>query len=226
MRPIRRGRPPSPVRRYQDARELLALRLGDYCSYCERPTSAAVEHVLPWKNKHPRLKNSWNNLLLTCVKCNNNMAKRQDSTPHGETRAARRRYYWPDSDNTFRALEYGAAGVLRPNPNLSVTEKAKAAATLHILGLDNIGGFRSRKRTGAWTTAELHLRSWRTTPTAENLETIIASATEGGCWSVWRTVFAGEPQVLGRLDAGMPGTARDCFDRVSGAPTKRRKGQV
>lgn len=231
MRPVQRRRSQRAIQRYSDARDLLMDRLGDYCSYCERPTSYAIEHVLPWEDtithrQHPRLEKSWTNFLLTCVKCNNYKAKRQDATPYGQRRLARRRYYWPDTDNTFRAFEYVRTGDVTAHRSLSAPEQTKATDMIHMFGFNAPNDIRRRKRADVWMVAELHLQSWLTSPTPHMLNTIALSAREAGCWSVWRTVFAAHPQVLAHLDRVFPGTALSNFDPHTGVPLPRHKGQL
>ncbi len=238
MRPIKRGQSHRYVRRTY-AKAWLVERLGDYCSYCERPTSSAVEHVLPWGPKksdtnppqqsvaqHTRLEHSWNNFLLTCVKCNNFKKERQNPHPYGATRAARRRYYWPDTDNTFRAYEYHPTGDVVAHPALTKHEKSKADSTLHMFGFDSCYDPRKSKRSEVWSCAALHLVSWLASPTDGNLELIASSAKNAGNWSVWVTVFAAQPVVLARLNAVFPGTDRRCFDSRTGIAVPRPKGQL
>lgn len=239
MRPVQRRRSIKQIHRYGDSKDLLTFRLGNYCSYCERPTAYAIEHVLPWGAKnvgtravpilqpqHPRLQNSWTNFLLTCVNCNLFKKARQDATPYGHRRQARTRYYWPDADNTFRAFAYFRTGDVVAHPSLLGPKAAKASGTLTMLGFDTPGDARTRRRADAWTCAEQHLGSWASAPTSGNLDLIALSARLAGQWSIWRTVFASHPRVLARLNQEFPGTDRPCFDPQTGAPIARRKGQL
>lgn len=233
MRPVRRRRCVSRIVDYHDARHLLTERLGDYCSYCERPTAHAIEHALPWGPKgnppvpqHPRLERSWTNLLLACTKCNNYKRHRQDAQPYGDRRQARARYLWPDTDNTFQAFEYFLTGDVKAGAGLAGALPQKAEDTIYMLGFDAPNDIRKHKRAQVWSTADLHLKSWLKAPSAENLDTIVSSARDVGHWSIWRTVFAAHPRVLARLDTVFPGTARSCFDPVTGAPVPRLRGQL
>ncbi len=225
MRPVRRGKYWKRLSKYQDAKSPLMERLGDYCSYCGRPTSYAVEHILPWKNKHARLKTSWTNFLLTCVSCNIYMSKRQDSTPYTNRAAARRRYFWPDTDNTFRAFKYLPLGAIDASPLLPPAQQTTAGATLRMLGFER-GDSRARRRAEVWTAAVLSLAKWQGDPSQSRLEDIIVCAKGWGMWEVWRTVFAGEPRVVLALDQAFPGTDRRCFDKNTGQPISRPKGQL
>lgn len=230
MRPVRRRRSMRRIVRYVDARSLLIERLGDYCSYCERPTVHAIEHVLPWEatqagSQHTRLETSWTNFLLTCHKCNIFKAKRQDATPYNNRLQARERYYWPDTDNTFRAYQYHRTGDVVAHPRLNTTEAAKATATLAIFGFEK-DDLRKHRRADAWVCAELQLGVWTRAPTEQTLDVIMSSAGLSGHWSIWYTVFAAHPRVLARLNKVFPGTARSCFDPQSCATIARRKGKL
>ncbi len=239
MRPIERRRSHRKTRRGSFAKRLLTERLGDYCSYCERPTAYAIEHVLPWDGKsggppaaprrvtqHTRLEHSWTNFLLTCVTCNNFKKERQDATPYSDRRHARLRYYWPDTDNTFRAYEYHPTGDVVAHRALAAPQAVKATRTLEMFGATTPGDMRKRKRAEAWACASLQLRTWLTSPSRSTLEAIESIARGTGHWSIWATVFAGHPDVLDRLNRTLPGTALACFDRLTGVPIARRKGQL
>ncbi len=93
MRPVERGSAPRTYTRYQDAIGDLEARLGTYCSYCERRTSLAVEHVIP-KSKRPDLEREWTNFLLACTTCN---------SVKGDKDVVIQKFLWPDRDNTFLA---------------------------------------------------------------------------------------------------------------------------
>src|SRR5260221_6501574 len=71
MRPVDKGAAPALYENYQEAGPDLQVRLGDFCSYCERQieTHLAVEHVQP-KSHVPALATVWSNFLLGCVHCN------------------------------------------------------------------------------------------------------------------------------------------------------------
>ena len=107
MRPVHRGPVPEAggtprtYKAYGDARDDLFARLGDYCSYCEMccHNGPAVEHVQPKRGEagHPELELTWDNFLLGCVFCNSTKGDRQVVLSD---------CYWPDQDNTFRALKY------------------------------------------------------------------------------------------------------------------------
>ena len=139
MRPVDKGDAPAVYARYQDAGPDLRARLGDYCSYCERQieTNLAVEHVQP-KSVVPALTTEWTNFLLACTNCN---------STKGFAPVVVEDYFWPDADNTLRAFEYLPGGLVEPNPELSRTDAAKAAATLELTGLDRYPGSHAQEPT-------------------------------------------------------------------------------
>jgi hypothetical protein len=225
MRPVNRRRLYQRLNSPKFARALLTERLGDYCSYCGRPTAAAVEHILPWENKHTRLWASWTNLLLTCIKCNNYKKSRQVWGPSGSRSRARRRYYWPDSDNTQRAFQYGPLGMVVPSPDLDADQYQIADDTIWMLGLREPDQ-RSLRRAEVWTEAANLRNKWVLDPSLGRLEDIVRCARLAGMWEVWRTVFSDQPQVVLALDRAFPGTDRASFDPVTGIPRRRAKGKL
>ena len=98
MRPVERGPAPRAFTDYQDARDPLIQRIGDYCSYCENALHSGVhvEHVQP-KSLSPEAELDWANFLLACEYCN---------STKGHTAIQIDQYFWPDCDNTFRAFDY------------------------------------------------------------------------------------------------------------------------
>lgn len=133
MRPVDKGAAPTEAfTRYADAAAPLIERLGRYCSYCERQieTHLAVEHVRP-KLKAPELSLSWSNFLLACSNCN---------SCKGTSAVVLSDYFWPDRDNTLRAYEYTNGGLVRPSAGLSEINRARAEASIALLGLDRYPG--------------------------------------------------------------------------------------
>lgn len=92
MRQVDKGIAPFVAHHYQEYRDELEHRLGNYCSYCgvNYASEGAIEHVVP-KSQVPTLANDWDNLLLACTNCNS--AKNQHQQLNGN-------YYWPDHDLT------------------------------------------------------------------------------------------------------------------------------
>jgi len=163
MRPVERGADPGPFTDYKHAAPHLRLRLGDYCSYCERQieTHLAVEHLRP-KSHDPGLRNTWSNFLLACVNCNSCKC---------DTPINLQEYLWPDVDNTMLAFQYEPGGIITASVGLSAGLVGKAQETIRLLGLDMYPGNPGRepsisdqrwlRRQQAWQKAE----RYRTGPT-------------------------------------------------------------
>lgn len=214
MRPVDKGVAPDVYARYQDAGPDLQARLGDYCSYCERQieTNLAVEHVQP-KSRVPALCTDWTNFLLGCVNCNSS----KGTTPINLVD-----YFWPDADNTLRAFEYVRGGMIQPNPALAAGLAGKAHATISLTGLDRDPGNPGKvpssadqrwlRRQQAWEKAERCRDILATCDTLEVRELIAAVATGRGEFSIWRTVFAHDVDILRRLREAFVGTHGESFD--------------
>ena len=214
MRPVDKGAAPAIYARYQDAGVDLIARLGDYCSYCERQieTHLAVEHVQP-KIRCPTLRNSWANFLLSCVNCNSSK---------GEKCVALHDYFWPDRDNTLRALEYVNGGLVRPHAALAAVDQVKARDTIALTGLDKFPGNQGREPTGSdwrwqsrretWQLATRNLALLATEDTAVVRDLIVEIAIARGMFSIWWTVFAGDVDMRRRLRGAFVGTHAASFD--------------
>lgn len=216
MRPVDRGSiplddsgQPKEFRDYQYARRDLIDRLGEYCSYCEMQLSSclAVEHVKP-KKHHPDLELQWSNFLLACANCNSTKGSKDINLDD---------YYWPDKDNTVRAIEYREGGLVQAYPNLSPEQRTKAEATIKLTGLGKIPGNdpaasdrRLENRRMAWKKAKRSLRRLRATDSQSMREQIVD--TVNGFWSVWMTVFRDCPDMRRRFIETFPGTSQECFD--------------
>jgi uncharacterized protein (TIGR02646 family) len=227
MRPVEKGAAPSAYARYQDAGRDLQTRLGGYCSYCERQieTNLAVDHVQP-KSLVPALCTDWGNFLLACVNCN---------SCKGDLSVALDDYFWPDADNTLRALEYIRGGVIQPTPGLAAGMAAKSQATLALVGLDRYPGNPGKaptsadqrwlRRQQAWEKAE-HCRDiLAALDTPEVRELIVDVATGRGEFSIWWTVFAHDVDIRRRLREAFQGTDSASFDALEN-PVPRAGGQV
>ncbi len=154
MRPIERGAAPGQAFScYQDAKQPLVNRLGEYCSYCEGPVSSGlhVEHILA-KADHPHTEHDWDNLLLACFNCN--------STKGTKSTVVQASYYWPHLDNTARAFEYTSDGRVVPSSTLTSAERLRASKTLALTGLQRFGpnasvaDYRWLHRREAWSKAK------------------------------------------------------------------------
>jgi len=226
MRPVDRGciplddsDKPKEFSEYKDARWDLIDRLGEYCSYCEMPLNAslAVEHVKP-KKHHPDLELQWNNFLLACTNCNSTKSSKDINLDD---------YYWPDKDNTIRAIEYQEGGIVGANTDLSQEKQDKARATIELTGLNRrppcnapaASDRRLRNRRDAWGKAKRSLQNWqRAVQRADSQfmrdmrDQIIISVQAKGFWSVWMTVFRNYPDMRRRFIESFPGTSQECFD--------------
>ena len=203
MRSVNRG--PWPVgddgRRisfanYSHAREPLIDRLGEYCSYCERPGDLHVEHVVP-RSKCSRLKAEWSNFLLGCTNCNGRKSNHND---------ARDGYLWPDSDETFNAFLYRSGGRVEVKGKLDDAERSKACALFGLLGLGGAGSRTDRrrhKRRKAWDQAVL-VRSLVGDEDSRVLAIQCALGT--GFFSIWMAVFHDDEDMCQRLVDAFPGT--------------------
>lgn len=121
---------------YGHAKIPLSERIGEYCSYCERPGDLHVEHVVP-KSIAEELKTEWSNLLLGCVNCNSRKSNDNES---------RDGYLWPDCDDTFDAFVYRSGGRVSVNEKLVQGERRKASALFGLVGLGAIGSRTDRRR--------------------------------------------------------------------------------
>lgn len=214
MRPVDRGLAPNVYARYQDAGPDLLLRLGDYCSYCERQieTHLAIEHVQP-KIRRAGLRNTWTNFLFGCVHCNSSKGKK---------RVALRNFFWPDRDNTLRAFSYSKGGLVQASATLSPQEQRKAVDTIALAGLDkdpgNPGRFPSpsdrrwSRRREIWLMAERDRDRLAQNNSVEVRELIVENALGRGMFSIWWTVFANDVDMRRRLRLAFLGTDGTSFD--------------
>ena len=227
MRPVSKGRAPRVYATYQEASPDLQERLGDYCSYCERQieTHLAVEHVQP-KSRRRQLKTAWSNFLLGCVHCN---------SCKGKKRVVLKNYYWPDRDNTLRALVYVAGGLVQPNPAMSADQRARATATISLTGLDKYPGSgggeptdsdrRWSRRRDMWKLAQRCVADLAATDTLQVRQLIVDNAVSRGMFSIWWTAFVGDLDMRRRLRDAFAGTCPDSFD-VNGNLQARPGGQL
>ena len=227
MRPINRGFPPvdsagTPLvfTQYADAKSELIARLGEFCSFCERRIKAGIhiEHVRH-KDAYPHLECEWTNLLLACVNCNSTKG----------TNEVGNFLYLPDRDNTFRCLTYVAAGRVQTTAGLFPAEKSKATRLIRLVGLDRdpvhdpkAKDLRWNHRREAWDLAIRYKGQFDAG--LIGVDAIVDLCAAGGHWSIWMTVFGGNPAVRLALIAAAVGTAA-CFD-AAGDPTPRLGGQV
>jgi len=215
MRPVTRIAAPNTYQKYQDAIDDLEGCFGSYCSYCERrfPALLAVEHVSPKSSDYAR-RNDWTNFLLGCVNCN---------SAKGHTPTNDQDFLWPDKDNTLKAIEYRAGGLVEPSPTLSPQIESKAAALIGLVGLDRHPGQppdkqpsnrdkRYQEREEKWKLAELMRSNLASDDCIVLRDCIVALAKESGFFSIWISTFHDDPDMRRRLIEAYIGTARDCFD--------------
>ena len=187
-------------RSYRKAKADLLARLGNYCSYCERPGDLHVEHVIPVKHRED-LEGEWTNFLLGCANCNGTKQHRNRS---------RDGYLWPDEDNTRAVFEYLPDGIVRVRADIPEPDRTEAENLFNLVGLGRrptndpqASDLRWRKRREAWRTAEMARQS---IAEGNDPELVIRLAQASGFWSVWMAVFHEYPDVRDRLEGGFPGT--------------------
>ena len=239
MRPVIRGNWPKKsdnteikFKEYAKARGELINRLGEFCSYCEMhlDTSLAVEHVQPKKPDgaiavRTDRELDWHNFLLACTNCN---------STKGKTDVAIDDYYWPDRDNTFRALQYSVGGIIEPAAHLSNDEKKRAEAIMKLTGLgkqplndSEASDRRWLNRKEAWDIADRAKQRLLRNNTLDFKEQILDTAKANGFWSIWMTVFKDNLDMLQGLIDTFPGTCHECFDETNNyVPVARPGGQI
>lgn len=227
MRPVDKGKSPSVYSHYREAASDLVTRLGDYCSYCERQieTHLAVEHVQP-KSHHDKLRNEWSNLLLGCVNCN---------SIKGNEDVALDDYFWPDRDNTLRALQYLEGGVVEPRAGLAPEDHVRAKNTITLTGLDKDPGNSGREPTDSdrrwsrrrenWQLATMLRQKLADEDTDTVRELIVWNVTARGMFSIWWTVFDGDLDMRRRLREAIVGTDAGSFSANENL-VQRKGGQL
>ncbi|MBA5636168.1 HNH endonuclease [Duganella sp. LX20W] len=229
MRPVRRGASPQAGEfdPYADAQHHLISRLGHYCSYCERPilTGLAVEHIqakgLP---AYALLIGTWTNYLLGCVNCN---------STKGDKDVVLSAYLLPDRDNTAYAFTYTIDGKIIPSAAaIALGLDNIAFETLALTGLNKkisevfdengkaVAIDRVAQRMEAWGTAQMAKSLLATQPRSNELKLCITELAKAkGFFSIWMTVFDGNPDMRNRFIDAFPGTrASGCYDPVSTLP--------
>lgn len=235
MRPVDKGAIPHdehglPIRinRYQLSRGYLIERLGSYCSYCERflGGSIHVEHIQP-KSKVTGLELNWNNFLLACGNCNSIKSSKTINVSN---------FFWPDQDNTARALEYKDGGLVQPSSDLPHNLFLIAKNTLNLTGLNRIpsddpsvnpemSDMRWRERRIALEKAKRAKGNLKTMDTVQLRDQIVDTATSTGFFSVWMTVFKHDHDMMWRLLHAFPGTSKGSYDENC-SPIQRKGGQI
>lgn len=218
MRPVKKGDAPRVFTDYAEARDLLIERIGDYCSYCERPCDPHVEHIQP-QSKYPDRALDWDNFLLGCIYCN---AIKSDNY------AGAGAYHFPDEKNTAYLFVYEeASNEVSVNPRIrNPATIAIGESTRTLVGLDRRLDSRGRmdrrwqKRLGAWALAKrAHARHCANPPIDERDVAVIRDlAMQTGFFSVWLAVFADVPDVRIDLIREFRNTRETCYDLATGNP--------
>lgn len=181
---------------YGHAKGPLIERIGEYCSYCERPGDLHVEHVIP-KSVEVDLEKEWSNFLLGCVNCNSRKSDKNHS---------RDGYLWPDSDDTFGAFVYQSGGRVSVNGGLPEARHSRATALFDLVGLGEAGTRTDRrrdKRRRAWDQA---VRVRDLIDDDESRILAVDVALGAGFYSVWMAVFCDDDDMRNRLTTAFPGT--------------------
>ena len=189
---------PMSLAQYGRAKGPLIERIGEYCSYCERPGDLHVEHVIP-KSAAPKLETEWSNLLLGCVNCNSRKLNKNNT---------REGYLWPDRDDTFAAFVYRSGGRVSMKAGLAPRKRLEASALFDLVGLGETGtptDRRRHKRRQAWDQA-VRTRDLIRDDKSRILATDVALGT--GFFSVWMAVFREDDDMRERLIQAFPGTRR------------------
>lgn len=227
MRPIVKGNVPKNTdgtnlvfEEYREAKRFLIERIGEYCSYCERPIKAnlAVEHVQP-KSLVTDLELNWDNFLLACTNCNSTKGKKAIVLTD---------YFWADQDNTFFYFMYNDSGLVNVQEGLSDEESMKAENTIKLTGLDKpapkpntkdfkkANDLRAEHRLEAWYKANDFLEDYENTDTNVRLllsKHLVEIVKGHGFWSIWMTVFKNHPIVIQELVNGIKGTNTTYFHK-------------
>ncbi|MFX1680167.1 hypothetical protein PV762_13095 [Mitsuaria sp. CC2] len=189
---------------YQEATPHLKIRLGRYCSFCERSVSVslAVEHKLP-KVHFPDLAYVWDNFLLGCANCNG---------VKGARFVANEAVMFPDTHDTFGALEYLESGRVRPRADLPAPHAEQAHALLNLVGLSreprdlSEADHRWDDRLETWSLAIQSREDLAKDDTPAMRAAILRTAASRGGFSIWMAAFAEDSVMRRALSATFPGT--------------------
>ncbi len=224
MRPVDRGPCPKDEQgadrtfvEYGHARPHLINRLGDYCSFCEMQLSSTldVEHI---RHKHgnPALEREWSNFLLACKSCNSTKGTKVETADDVAERL------WPHQHRTADVFLYGPGGRVGLVPQPDPEHESRAQKLEQMVGLTRRPGEgltrdqvergsdnRWKKRWEAWDEAITARTDLTECDTPLLRKHILTEARHTGFWSVWMTVFRGDPQMQVALCKEFRGTAED-----------------
>jgi uncharacterized protein (TIGR02646 family) len=233
MRPVNKMQPPVPgaFRYHDDARGELLVRLGRYCSYCERAVRSAihVEHIQP-KSLNPRaVADTWVNYMLSCANCNS-CKLAENITPAD--------VLLPDRDNTFKAFDLDGDGALRVHSDLTGLAAAQAQATLRLFGLGGrvrdlrdlngnlVADDRIDDRLDALAQGLVAWITWSENPSPAQMNGIIGSALSTGFFSMWMHAFEDVPSIRQEFINAFTGTDAGCFDPATTLPIMGNRNPV
>lgn len=222
MRPVNKGPTPySKISHYSDALPFLVDKIGPYCSYC----GFAIDHVPEVEHIAAKAAGgdltAWDNLLLGCKYCNTRKSKLVGTLNADD-------YLWPDQYNTALAYQYdhgvptiNKAALSDADPSGNILRKAENL--FDLVKLDHIPTPREKdrrfaKRNKIYETAceslERYQKFKETSPDHidEFAKQIVVTATLGGFFSIWMSVFADEPTILNALLDAFPGTEKEFFE--------------
>jgi uncharacterized protein (TIGR02646 family) len=209
VRPVDKGANSQVFTHWREARDPLIERIGDYCSYCERPCDPHVEHTEP-KSKYEDGTLNWENFLLGCQYCNTIKSDKDvRANPH----------LFPDAHNTAHAYIYSDDGRVLINDILLPDERIAAENTHSLVNLnrrrdsDNREDRRWKKRVDAWKTVQEAWEDWMENPTPQVKRQILNLAKSTGFFSVWHTQFRSDTEMCQLLITLFPGTCAACFDK-------------
>jgi uncharacterized protein (TIGR02646 family) len=233
LKPVDKGAYVGGLKAHGDAKPELVARLGQFCSYCESPSSPQqlhVEHIYPQANTaHPGLSKCWRNFLLACPTCN---TYKNRHLGNGRQFQLLKRFLWPHIDNTFEAFKYERDGRVIPRPGLPAPVETLAQATSEMVGLLRSPAVAAnyaekgmaydgiKMREEAWGIAERALTVYLENPSAGQLYSICDNCSKTGHFSVWMEVFRNHVDVKRALIAKCK-AAPACFDPTTCSPIRR-----
>ena len=213
MRPVEKGNSSQVFTHWRDARDPLIAKIGNYCSYCERPLDIPdVEHK---ENKaNPKYANKafdWSNFLLACGYCN---------SVKGTEDTGARSVLFPDECNTAFAFEYlplgpvhVAAGIVSPSDKQAAEDTRTWLLKLNR-SKDTNGNrdLRWSGRLDAWREAEQSLRNLCDCDSTQMRDQVTRTAKGCGYFSVWMAVFDSDSDMKQRFIAVFTGTHLSCYN--------------
>lgn len=213
MRPILKSQSaPTIFIEHGKAKQFLIAKLGEYCSYCERPLGVAdleVEHIL-YKDNYSLFALDWANFLLSCKNCN---------TTKGIKDLRIIPCFLPHLHNLlcYTNIHHSVVVV---KPSLSTINTQKAQNFIDLVGLDrhdtSPSDDRWYKRMTTFDTAIDERDEYIRNPSTRNIDIIVKLAKARGFFSVWYFIFVDFPAIRAALMQAFIGTDNSCFDTSNG----------